>query len=156
MANDSFFDETSSLLTSWAFEWVLEAELKRATRAQEFLTLLVLKTSREWGDIEVSVDHHTVEQVARVVRNEVRDSDVLGHVDQGVLALLLSGTDSRTSFTVVERLLQCMDNYAFPEPLRVSLGVACCPTEGADVGVLKQRALSNPVVSWCTGSRHRH
>jgi hypothetical protein len=43
-----FFAEGSRLLTPDAFEFVLDGELKRAVRSQNFLTLIVLETRREW------------------------------------------------------------------------------------------------------------
>ena len=39
--SDPFFEEGSRLLTPAAFEFVLDGELKRAVRSQNFLTLVV-------------------------------------------------------------------------------------------------------------------
>ena len=44
---DAFFEEGSRLLTPSAFEFVLDGELKRAVRSQNFLTLLVIPTIYE-------------------------------------------------------------------------------------------------------------
>ena len=43
----TFYEENSKLLTPGAFEFVLESELKRAVRSQNYLTLVVLETARE-------------------------------------------------------------------------------------------------------------
>jgi hypothetical protein len=84
MANDQFFEqEGSRLLTPSAFEFVLDGELKRAVRSQNFLTLVVLETRREWEGLEVSADDGTVEAVAQVIGREVRDTDLLGKTDKG-------------------------------------------------------------------------
>ena len=57
MATDQFFEEEGSrLLTPNAFEFVLDGELKRAVRSQNFLTLVVLETRREWEGLEVTAD----------------------------------------------------------------------------------------------------
>jgi hypothetical protein len=82
----------------------------------------------------------------------VRDTDVIGHLDHGLLSVLLLGADAQSSLVAIERLVQHMDAYLFPTALRVSLGIACYPTEGEDAGALKQRALTNPLVSWRPGS----
>ena len=43
MTGSSFYEEGSRLLTPGAFEFVLDSELKRAVRSQNFLTLLVVE-----------------------------------------------------------------------------------------------------------------
>ena len=67
MSNDAFFEEGSRLLTPQAFEFVLDGELKRAVRSQNFLTLVVLEARREWEGLEVTADDGTVDAVAQVV-----------------------------------------------------------------------------------------
>jgi hypothetical protein len=154
VATEAFFHQESRLLSPWAFEFVLEGELKRAVRSQNFLSLLVLEARREWEGITVSVDQDSVSHIAQIVRSEVRDTDVIGHLDDGLLSVLLLGADTKSSLIAIERLVQHIDCYAFPTPLRVSLGMACYPTEGEDAGALKQRALTVPFVTWRPGSRH--
>ena len=54
---DAFFEEEGSrLLKATAFEFVLQGEMKRAVRSQNFLTLVVLETQREWDGITVTAD----------------------------------------------------------------------------------------------------
>src|SRR3954466_10603586 len=129
MANDQFFEqEGSRLLTPSAFEFVLDGELKRAVRSQNFLTLVVLETRREWEGLEVSADDGTVEEVAQVISREVRDTDVIGRTDTGSLGLVLLEADLDSSNRVIDRLVARIDNYDFPSPLRISVGAACYPT----------------------------
>ena len=46
---DPFFEEEGSrLLKATAFEFVLQGEMKRAVRSQNFLTLVTVEASREW------------------------------------------------------------------------------------------------------------
>jgi len=47
MAEDPFFEDDSRLLLPNAFEFVLNGELKRAVRSQNYLTLVTLETSRD-------------------------------------------------------------------------------------------------------------
>jgi len=54
---DPFFEEEGSrLLKATAFEFVLHGEMKRAVRSQNFLTLVVLETQREWDGMTVTAD----------------------------------------------------------------------------------------------------
>ena len=82
---DPFFEEGSRLLTANAFEFVLQGEMKRAVRSQNFVTLVVLETQREWDGITVTADDGTLDEVARIIGHEVRDTDLLGSTDTGVI-----------------------------------------------------------------------
>ena len=149
MPGDTFYGEGGSrVLTSHAFEFVLDGELKRAVRSQNFLTLVVLEASREWEGLTVSADEGTVEQVASVVGHEVRDTDLLGLADNGMLSLVLLDADYENSTKVIDRLVQRIDSYDFPAPLRISVGAACYPTHAVDADSLRQQAISHPVVNW--------
>src|SRR6185437_15708170 len=48
MPSSSFYEEGSKVLTPGAFKFVLDRELTRAMRSQNFLTLVVVEASREW------------------------------------------------------------------------------------------------------------
>ena len=94
MDTSSFYEAGSKLLTPGAFEFVLDSELRRAVRAQNFLTLVVLETAREWDGVLVTADEGTVQEVADIIGREVRDTDLLGHTDKGSLAIALLDADA--------------------------------------------------------------
>src|SRR6185295_2793680 len=100
----SFYEENSKLLTPGAFEFVLESELKRAVRSQNFLTLVLVEASREWEGMTVTADDGTVQEVAQIIGREVRDTDLLGHTDKGTLSLVLLDADFEHSAKVIDRL----------------------------------------------------
>jgi GGDEF domain-containing protein len=152
MAPDQFFEEEGSrVLTPNAFEFVLDGELRRAVRSQNFLTLVVLETRREWEGLEVTADDGTVDEVATVVGREIRDTDLIGKTEKGTLSLVLLDADFESSTRVIDRLISRIDNYEFPTQLRISVGAACYPTHAVDVDSLKQQAISHPVASWRGG-----
>jgi GGDEF domain-containing protein len=153
--SDSFFEEETRLLQPNAFEFVLDGELKRAVRSQNFLTLVTVETNREWGGMTVTADEGTVEEVAEVIRHEVRDTDVLGYTSSGMLSLMLLDADFENSTKVIDRLIQRMNHYDFPAPLRISVGAACYPTHAVDAESLKRQAISHSVVSWRGGKDSR-
>lgn len=142
------FEDNARLLKPQAFEFVLDGELKRAVRSQNYLTLVTVEASREWDGMTVTADQGTVGEVAEIIRNEVRDTDLLGVTENGTLSLVLLDADFENSTRVIDRLVQRMDHYDFPAPLRVSLGAACYPTHAVDAESLKRQALSHPVVNW--------
>ena len=103
MASGSFYEEGSRLLTPGAFEFVLDSELKRAVRSQNFLTLVTVEASREWEGMMVTADDGTLHEVAQIIGREVRDTDLLGHTDKGTLALVLLDADFEHSTRVIDR-----------------------------------------------------
>jgi len=153
MTSSSFYEEGSRLLTPGAFEFVLASELKRAVRSQNFLTLVVVEASREWEGITVAADAGIVHEVADIISREVRDTDLLGHTDEGALALVLLDADFQHSTRVIDRIVSRIENYEFPAALRIAVGAACYPTHAVDADSLKRQATSRPVVSWRGGVR---
>jgi GGDEF domain-containing protein len=89
--------------------------------------------------------------VAQIVGREVRDTDLIGKTEKGTLSLVLLDADYESSARVIDRLVQRIDSYDFPTPLRISMGAACYPTHAVDSPSLKRQALSRPVVSWRGG-----
>ena len=153
MTSSSFYEEGSKLLTPGAFEFVLDSELKRAVRSQNFLTLVVLEATREWDGVLVTADEGTVHQVADIIGKEVRDTDLLGHTEKGTLALVLLDADFEHSTRVIDRLVSRIENYEFPTAMRIAVGAACYPTHAVDAESLKHQAMSRPIVNWRGGSR---
>jgi hypothetical protein len=152
MTHDQFFEqEGSRVLTPHAFGFVLEGELKRAVRSQNFLTLIVLEARREWEGLEVTADDGTVDAVAQVVGREVRDTDLIGRTEKGTLSLVLLDADFESSTRVIDRVMSRIDSYEFPTPLRISVGAACYPTHAVDADSLQHQAAARPVVSWRGG-----
>ncbi len=149
----SFYEEGSKLLTPGAFEFVLDSELKRAVRSQNFLTLVLVEASREWEGMMVTADDGTVHEVAQIIGREVRDTDLLGHTDKGTLALVLLDADFEHSTRVIDRVVSRIENYEFPTALRIAVGAACYPTHAVDAETLKRQAMSRPIVNWRGGIR---
>jgi hypothetical protein len=153
MTSSSFYEEGSKLLTPGAFEFILETELKRAVRSQNFLTLVVVEASREWEGMMVTADDGIVHDVAQIILREVRDSDLIGRTGKGTLALVLIDADFERSSHVIDRLVSRIGNYEFPTALRIAVGAACYPTHAVDADSLKRQALSRSVVNWRGGIR---
>ena len=138
----TFYEENSRLLTPGAFEFVLDSELKRAVRSQNYLTLVTVEASREWEGMTVTADDGTLHEVEQLISREVRDTDLIGHTDRGTHA------DFERSERVITRLVSRIENYEFPTQMRIAVGAACYPTHAVDAESLKRQALSRPVVNW--------
>jgi hypothetical protein len=151
MTSSAFREEGSNLLTAGAFDFVLGSELGRALRSQNFFTLVVVETSREWEGITVTADDGTVETVAQLIGKEIRETDLVRHVDKGAFGLVLIDADFEHSARIIDRVIARLESYDFPARLHIMVGAACCPTHALDVESLKRQALTRPVASWRAG-----
>ena len=146
MAPDAFLEQDFRVLTPEAFEFVLNNELKRALRSQNFVTLLhvepLLRGVPGGGNGEREA---MVRKVARLVSREVRETDLLAHTDHGRLSVVLLDADLESSMRVVDRLLNRLEHYEFERPLTFEVGAACCPTNGTDAESLRQAAEARPL-----------
>jgi GGDEF domain-containing protein len=159
MTSASFYEEGSKVLTPGAFEFVLDSELKRAVRAQTFLTLVVIEATREWDGVLVTADDGTVHEVAQAIGRDVRDTDFIGHTTRGVLALVLLDAAYEHAMQVVDRIVSRITSYEFPNALRIAIGAACYPTHAVDADSLKHQAISRPIANWRGGlnpTAHSH
>ncbi|HXW08866.1 MAG TPA: hypothetical protein VD833_26785 [Vicinamibacterales bacterium] len=142
MATDPFLDEDSRVLTPQAFDFMLQNELKRAMRSQNFLTLLAIHATPRAAHLERL---QVAREIARVISREVRETDLLSHTPDGRLSVVLLDADLEHSMGVVERLVTRFEQYEFTTPTAISVGAACCPTHGADVDSLRRAAESRTV-----------
>ena len=155
MPSDSEIQPGPRVLAPALFDAVLETELKRAVRGQNFVTLVIMDIRREWDGLMLSADEGTLVGLADVVGREVRDTDPLGHNGRGALALLLIDADYEHSTRVVDRLVGRIDNHEFPTPLHNAIGAACYPTHAVDAGSLRRQAMARPIVNWRGGPEAR-
>jgi hypothetical protein len=144
MAGDPFLEGDFRVLTPEAFDFVLNNELKRAVRSQNFLTLLVVEpTTGEAG--QRLHDAEVVREIAKLVTREVRETDLLSQTSEGQLSIVLLDADLPNSMQVVDRLVSRFRHYAFRSPVAIEVGAATCPTHGADAETLRRAAHARPV-----------
>lgn len=149
MASDHYSEEGFRVLTSAAFDFVFNNELKRAVRSQNFLTLVhvepvLLRTPSTNGERDEAM-HEAVHEVARLIGRDVRETDLLSLTVYGRLSLVLLDADLQSSLAVIDRLMARLSHYSFRIPLTIGVGAACCPTDGADADTLTHAAESRPL-----------
>lgn len=122
-----------AVLNQETFEFVLANELKRAVRSQNYVTLVMIQPRAE--------DHaNAVEEIARLVNPELRETDLLA-ADPETVWMVLLDADLQNSSRVIDRVMSRLEHYQFTVPLDdIDVGAACCPTHGADAGTLKAAA----------------
>jgi len=135
MADEPFLQEDFRVLTPEAFDFVLNNELKRALRSQNFLTLVVVDPQAEGRSRQ-----DAAREIAQLVSREVRETDLLSATPEGRLSMVLLDADLQSSMRVIDRLMTRLEHYQFSSPLAIEVGAACCPTHGADADTLRRVA----------------
>ena len=114
----------SDPVTPDTFDFVLANELKRAARSQNFVTLVLMEPH---ADDRADA----VREVAHLVSRELRETDLLA-VEGNTVSMVLLDADLQNSQGVIERVMSRLDHYQFTVPVNITIGAACCPTDGAD------------------------
>jgi hypothetical protein len=132
---DPFLDDSGRIVTPEAFDFIFRNELKRAVRAQNFLTLLQLAPT----PVPARERPRVVRQLSRLAGGDLRETDLVSE-GRGRVSVLLLDTDLRNALSVIERLLSRFRHYVFSTPIGVEIGAGCCPTHGTDVESLERAA----------------
>lgn len=138
--------DSNRLLSSNAFSFELDVELRRAVRSRAHITLVVLRASRDPDGQELPLEP-VVQDIARIVGSGVRETDLIG-TDAGSLIVALIDTDLEHGTHVIERLMSAMEAERFNAPVRIAVGAACYPEDAVDGESLKREAIARPVVNW--------
>lgn len=126
------------------FDFVVNNELKRAIRSQNFLTLLVVDPTPRTAEGQRT---QLARELARVIGRVVRETDILSPGVDGQLSLVLLDADFDSSMRVVDRLMTWVEHYEFRTPATFSIGAASCPTHGVDLASLRSAAAARPIQS---------
>ena len=127
------------------FKVVVENELKRCLRYQNFASLLLLNVATG----PLSADSNSNPAVPRdklmaLIQSELRETDVIDLQEKNMIAVLLLYSDKRIAGMVGDRLKTCITNYVGKkEDLgspKVYLGGAVFPSHATDYGTLYERA----------------
>jgi hypothetical protein len=124
--------EAGRILHKALFLYLLDLEVKRARRYQNFLSLLVLKlvsaAEEERDDMPASF-----QLLSGVLTDETRDSDLIGHMEQNRLALLLPYADNGVAGLVRSRLEGLLGCYDFNQKgYQVRIDQASFPVHGTN------------------------
>jgi hypothetical protein len=136
MVSELFLAQRWRVLTPEVFQFVLNNELKRALRSQNYLTLLVVEPVPLEGGERTALTR----EVAYLVHRQVRGTDLLSATPGGQLTVALLDADLSNGGRVVERLMAQFEHYAFSPPSTMTIGAACYPTHGSDAESLRREA----------------
>lgn len=126
-------------------EYLLELEVRKATRYLYYFSVLVIKLD-ELKSGTWNVDAESVSQkLADLLREEIRGTDLLGKKMDNTFFIILNYADMDIAGKVANRIRERVMLYTFETAtkkgqLTVSIGVSCFPTSANDVEGLVQKA----------------
>jgi diguanylate cyclase (GGDEF)-like protein len=135
-------DELTGLSNYRHFQQRLDEELLRATRYGKHLSLLMLDAD----DFKAFNDAHghvpgdrALAEVGAILRNRVREVDVVARYGGEEFAIVLPETDAAGAFVVAEKIREAVELHRFEDSrglevcqLTVSIGLATFPTHADD------------------------
>ena len=127
------------ILNSELFNYMLDLEVKKATRYSYFFSLLFIEVDQE-------ADSEVADAIARLIVDEIREVDIVGKIERKGFSALLQA-ETKPTFSIGERIRGRVQSYSFGgvskmgEPFRtVSVGGACFPTHGTDAEEIRTEA----------------
>jgi hypothetical protein len=148
---DDFTSGNSNLLSPGALQFVLNRELQRALRSRTVLSLLTFKVEKAAST--VPPDENTMAEVGTIVEQVMREQELFGYLESGVLALVLLSSDYMRASLVADRIVAEVENREASSPFKMTIGAASYPTHAMGAASLERWALSHPIATCRSGSR---
>ncbi|MHB8483324.1 MAG: diguanylate cyclase domain-containing protein [Nitrospiria bacterium] len=130
----------TTLVNHELFYYLLDLEVKRATRYSYFFSLLFIELDQE-------DDPDTIDTVAKLILDEIREVDIVGKIEKKRFSALLQA-ETKPTLDIAERIRGRILNYSFDDEVSagrqkrtISVGGACFPTHGTDASELNNQAI---------------
>jgi len=124
------------------FLFLLDLEVKRARRYQNFLCLMLLKIrqfSQEGDGGGLQACNRTLSDL---LAEEIRESDMIGSFELNKLVVLLPYADSKAGASVKSRFEDTLKYYDFKSKgFEIMINQVCFPVNGSDTLELVKKAL---------------
>jgi len=115
------------------FLFLLDLEVKRARRYQNFLCLMLIKIkqfSKEDNGGGLKACYQTLSDL---LIEEMRESDIIGSLELDKLVVLLPYADVKTGIHVQSRFEDALEYYDFKSKgFEIMIDQVCFPTHGTD------------------------
>ncbi len=130
------------ILNRALFLFILDIEVKRARRYQNFLCLVLFKIkhfSHEGNRDGLEACHRTLSDLLRA---EMRESDIIGSLESDKVVALLPYADVKAGALVKSRFEDVLKCYDFKSKgVEIMVDQVCFPVNGSDTMGLIKRAL---------------
>jgi GGDEF domain-containing protein len=136
--------ELNRILNQQLFLYLLDMEVKRARRYQNFFCILTLKINRLSSGNSGTDFENCYQQLTKCVKEEFRESDILGSVGENSLVALLPYADRSAGCRAKFHFESCLKYYDFKkEGYEVMVDKICFPGDGTDTSDLVKKLLGS-------------
>ena len=133
--------ELNRILNRDLFIYILDLELKRARRYQNFICLLLIKLKKYSNNNgwDFQTCYNTLSDLLTV---EMRESDILGSLGEGQLVALLPYADKSEGVCAKSRFEGILKYFDFKNKgYEVEIDPICFPLHGTDTSELLKKSL---------------
>jgi diguanylate cyclase (GGDEF)-like protein len=122
-------DEKSGLLKRSSYIDVLLSETRRSMQQNSPMSLMLMQfgTGPTMRDLSDTVVESLMQQLGQTICSHVRQNDVAVRYDRHVIAVILSDTNDKNSFFVVDKLRKLLVSTHMPGqdiPIPTTIGIA--------------------------------
>ena len=135
------------MLSAARFGFMLRWALRLSLRYADYCTLVTVGVRREYVGLTVDLGSRALSGLADLIQPTIRETDLIGGLEDGQLGLLLSHSDRAEALRIIQRFADTLGQIQFSTSLAFAIGAACCPTNGVDMDGLVLHAMSHPVVN---------
>jgi len=133
-------DEVDRVLPREVFLHILDLEVKRSRRYQNFFSVLVLKLDELPNHDNGTAIQACWGRLTRLLAEEMRDSDILGALGEKRLAVILPYADLMAGGHTRSRFESNLQFYDFSrDGFRVVIEQVCFPRDGTDTSDLVRK-----------------
>jgi GGDEF domain-containing protein len=123
------------------FHFVLDIEVKRSRRYQNFLCLMLFKIRQLSEEDDRGGIQACYRKLGDLLMEETRESDIIGSLELDRLVVLLPYADMKAGAHVKSRFEDALKYYDFrSKGVEIKIDQVCFPINGSDTTDLIQRA----------------
>ena len=124
------------------FLFLLDLEVKRSRRYQNYLCLMFFKIKQFSGNGDGGGLQTCYQTLSNLLLEEIRESDIIGTLELNKLAVLLPYADAKAGAYVQSRFEDVLKYYDFKSKgFEVTIDQVCFPIHGTDTMDLIEKAL---------------
>ena len=124
------------------FHFVLDIEVKRSRRYQNFLCLMLFKIKQFPQEGNRGGLQACYRKLGDLLMDETRESDIIGSLEVDRIVVLLPYADAKAGAHVKSRFEDALKYYDFKSKgIEIKIDQVCFPINGSDTMDLIQRAL---------------
>jgi len=134
--------ELSRILNREIFLYLLDLEVKRARRYQNFFCVLIIKLVRVSNKENGSGLHNCCKQLSHLLREEFRESDILASLGEDKLVALFPYADGSAGGRARSHFEASLEYYDFKkEGYEVKIDQLCFPIDGTNTRDLLKKVI---------------